>query len=133
MKIALVAIMVTLYLTVSVTSVFAAVDLIFNDSVPPHPLPTGPQFEVARLTLTSEPKLGERVPLTVTVRNVGDQAGEFVIELEVSWLSLTVTNTIHNLEAQASMDSVFTLVGPKRPGIYTARAGDLTLTFEIVE
>jgi hypothetical protein len=133
MKIALVAIMVTLYLTVSVTAVFAAADLIFDDSVTPNPLPTGPQFEVTGLTIAGEPKLGDRVPLTVTVRNVDDQAGGFFIELRVSWLSLTIINTIHNLEAQVSTDSLFNLVGPERPGIYTARAGDLTLTFEVVE
>ena len=133
MKIAIIASIVTIYLTVSVTAVFAAADLMLVDSVNPSPPSTGPQFEVIGLTLNHEPKLGDRVPLTVTVSNAGRQSGDYIIELHVSWLSSTITNRIHNLESQATKTSLFNVLGPKRPGIYTAQAGDLFLPFEIIE
>ena len=133
MKITLIASIVAIYLTVSVTAVFAAADLILDDSDNPSPPSAGLQFEVISLTLNYEPKLGDRVPLTVTVRNTGDQSGDYTIELHVSWLSSTITNRIHNLESQATKDSVFNVLGPNRPGIYTAQAGDQILPFEIIE
>jgi len=133
MKIALIVSIAAIYLTVSVTAVFAAADLILDDSDISSPPSTGPQFEVIGLTLNYEPKSGDRVPLTVTVRNTGDQSGDYTIQLHVSWLSSTITNRIHNLESQATKDSVFNVLGPKRPGIYTAQAGDLFLPFEIIE
>ncbi len=133
MKIAIIAISATIYLIVSVTAVFAAADIILVDPDNPSPPSAGPQFEVIGLTLNHEPKLGDRVPLTVTVRNTGDQSGDYTIELHVSWLSSTITNRIYNLESQATKDSVFNVLGPKRPGIYTAQAGDLFLPFEIIE
>jgi len=133
MKIAIIASIVSIYLAVSVTAVFAAADLMLDDSDNPSLPSAGPQFEVISLTLNDEPKLGDRVPLTVTVRNIGDQSGDYVIELHVSWLSSTITNRIYNLESHATKDSVFNVLGPKRPGIYTAQAGDLFLPFEIIE
>ena len=133
MKIAIIAGIVAIYLTVSVTAVFAAADLLLVDSDISSPPSTGPQFEVISLTLNHEPQLGDRVPLTVTVRNTGDQSGDYTIQLHVSWLSSTITNRIHNLESQATKDSVFNVLGPKRPGIYAAQAGDLILPFEIIE
>jgi len=133
MKLAIIAICATIYLTVSVTAVFAAADLLLVDSDNPSLPSTGSQFEVIGLTLNHEPELGDRVPLTVTVRNTGSQSGDYIIELYVSWLSSTITNKIYNLEPQATRDSLFNVLGPKKPGIYTAQAGDLIVPFEIIE
>ena len=133
MKIALIASIIAIYLTISVTAVFAAADLLLVDLDNSSAPSTGPQFEVISLTLNHEPQLGDRVPLTITVRNTGDQSGDYTIELYVSWLSSTITNRIHNLESQATKDSVFNVLGPKKPGIYTAQAGNLFLPFEILE
>jgi hypothetical protein len=133
MKIAIIVSIVAIYLAVSVTAVFAAADLMLDDSDNPSPTSARPQFEVISLNLNDEPKLGDRVPLTVTVRNTGDQSGDYVIELHVSWLSSTITNRIRNLGSQTTQDSVFNVLGPNRPGIYTAQAGDLILPFEIIE
>ena len=133
MKIAIIVSIAAIYLTVSVTAVFAAADLMLVDSDISSLPSAGPQFEVIGLTLNHEPELGDRVPLTVTVRNTGDQSGDYTIQLHVSWLSSTITNRIHNLESQANKDSVFNVLGPNRPGIYTAQAGDLILPFEIIE
>jgi len=97
---------------------------------PPPPPPTPAEFEVSDLQVTpGEAEPDEDVSVTVNVENVGEEAGEYTVEVKLD--GSTVDSGIVSLEGGESTTVGFTL-STDVEGTHTVTVDGLTGSFEVM-